>query len=194
VSHTHNLPAKIALLKVRQVTLYCKGEEEELSEDKYGELHGFMSDIHSLSRLNTSICWQQSSLNWLRDGDANSKYFLSVLASRRRRNSLCSIVVDGVLVEGVQPVRNVVCSHFANHFRAQRAARPGIGHLQFRQLSCMEGGSLIKPFFVNEFKAVVWDCDSFKSPGPDAINLGFIKDFWVEMKDDIVSGQHSGGI
>jgi hypothetical protein len=80
----------------------------------------------------------------------------SVLASRRHRNSLCSIVVDGVSVEGVQPVRNVVCSHFANHFRAQRVARPGIGHLQFRRLSCMEGGSLIKPFSVDEFKAAVW--------------------------------------
>jgi hypothetical protein len=76
VSHTHNLPAKIASLKVRQAALDCKGEEEELSEDEYGELHGIMSDIHSLSRLNTSICWQPSRLNWLRDGDANSKYFL----------------------------------------------------------------------------------------------------------------------
>jgi len=170
VSHTHNLPTKISSLKVRQAALDCK-REEELSEDEYGELHGIMSDIHSFSRLNTSICWQQSRLNWLRDGDANSKYFHSALASRRRRNSLCSIVVDGVLVEGVKPVLYVVCSHFVNHFRAQRAARPSIWHLQFSRLSCMEEGSLIKPFSVDEFKAVVWDCDTFKSSGPEAINI-----------------------
>nr|ABD28697.1 hypothetical protein MtrDRAFT_AC149204g1v2 [Medicago truncatula]ABN08490.1 hypothetical protein MtrDRAFT_AC157473g5v2 [Medicago truncatula] len=62
------------------------------------ELHGISTDIHSLSRLNTSICWQQSRLNWLRDGDANSKKFHSILTARRRLNSLSSISVDGVVV------------------------------------------------------------------------------------------------
>lgn len=64
--------------------------------------------------------------------------------------------------------------------------RPGVGHLQFRVLTCKEGSALIKPFSVDEVKAVVWDCDSFKSLGPDYINFGFIKDFWVELKDDIM--------
>lgn len=35
-------------------------------------------------------------------------------------------------------------------------------------------------------KAVVWDCDSFKCPGPDGVNFGFIKQFWVDMKEDIM--------
>jgi len=74
-SNTQNLPAKIDSLKNRQATLDSKGEEADLSEDELGELHGISTDIHSLSRLNTSICWQQSRINWLRDGDANSKVF-----------------------------------------------------------------------------------------------------------------------
>jgi len=48
-----------------------------------------------------------------------------------------------------------------------------------------EGGGLIKPFSVDEVKDAVWDCDSFKSPGPDRVNFGFIKDFWCELRDDI---------
>ncbi|MCI87589.1 cysteine-rich receptor-like protein kinase, partial [Trifolium medium] len=43
-------------------------------------------------------------------------------------------------------------------------ARPMVDDFQFRTLSFMEGGSLIKPFSVDEVKATVWDCDSFKSP------------------------------
>jgi len=39
---------------------------------------------------------------------------------------------------------------------------------------------------VEEVKAILWDCDSFKSSGPFCINLGFIKEFWQEMKDDIM--------
>jgi len=57
-SNTQNLPAKIDSLKNRQVAIDSKGEEADLSEDELGELHGILTDIHSLSRLNTSICWQ----------------------------------------------------------------------------------------------------------------------------------------
>jgi hypothetical protein len=129
VSHTHNFPEKIASLKARLAALDGKGEEEELSEDEIVELHGITSDIHSLSRLNTSICWQQSRLSWLREGDAISKYFHFVLSSRRRRNSLCSILVGGSLVEGVQLVRQAVFSHFAAHFQAQNVDRPVVDNL-----------------------------------------------------------------
>jgi hypothetical protein len=34
--------------------------------------------------------------------------------------------------------------------------------------------------------AAVWDCDSYKSSGPDGINFGFMKEFWPELKGDIM--------
>ncbi|MCH85138.1 cysteine-rich receptor-like protein kinase, partial [Trifolium medium] len=50
----------------------------------------------------------------------------------------------------------------------------------------MDRGSMTKPFTVDEVKAAVWDCGSFKSPGPDGINLGFFKDFWTELQGDVM--------
>ena len=70
LSHTHNLSGKIASLKERQAVIDEKGEDEDLSEEEVVELRGISSDIHSLSSLNTSICWQQSRINWLHEGDA----------------------------------------------------------------------------------------------------------------------------
>ena len=35
-------------------------------------------------------------------------------------------------------------------------------------------------------KAAVWDCDNFKSPGPDGISFGFIKFFWDMLKGDVM--------
>jgi len=146
VSHTHNLSGKIASLKDRKTALDGKGEKEELSEEESSELHGISSYIHSLSRLNTSICWQQSRLTWLREGDANSNYFHSVLSSRRRRNSLSSILVNRSLVEGVQPVRQAVFSHFAHHFQVHHISRPTVEDLQFQGLSFVEGAISLSLF------------------------------------------------
>jgi hypothetical protein len=50
--------------------------------------------------------------------------------------------------------------------------------LVFKQLNLVESGTLTRPFLEAEVKAAVWDCDSFKSPGPDGVNFGFFKDFW----------------
>ncbi|MCI40696.1 cysteine-rich receptor-like protein kinase, partial [Trifolium medium] len=35
-------------------------------------------------------------------------------------------------------------------------------------------------------KKAVWDCDSEKSPGPDGVSFGFIKDFWEDLKADFI--------
>lgn len=32
----------------------------------------------------------------------------------------------------------------------------------------------------------MWDCESFKSPGPDGISFGFLKDFWDLLKGDVM--------
>ncbi|MCI12989.1 endonuclease/exonuclease/phosphatase family protein, partial [Trifolium medium] len=39
---------------------------------------------------------------------------------------------------------------------------------------------------MEEVKAAVWDCDSYKSPEPNEINFGFIEEFWVDFIDDIM--------
>jgi hypothetical protein len=94
--------------------------------------------------------------------------------------------MNGFVVEGVHPVRQAVFSHYASDFQPHHAQRPSIDGLQFRGFSFAEGGGLIKPFSVEEVKAAIWDYDSFKSPGPDGINFGFFKDFWIDLKEDIM--------
>jgi hypothetical protein len=105
LTHSHNLSSRIDSLKVRLSALDLKGEAESLSEVELEDLHGVTADLHSLSRLQASISWQQSRSRWFKEGDANSKYFHSMLASRRRGNSISSVQVDGITLEGVHHIR-----------------------------------------------------------------------------------------
>jgi len=165
-----------------------KGGSGDLSGEKIEELHGFSDELFSLSlsRIHSSICWQQSRIHWLREGDANSKFFHGIMSNRHIRNSISFFFSNGGLVEGVQNVRSAVFDHFSTHFQPSTAPRPSMEELHFRILNHRNGAALIKPFCLEDVKAAVWDCDNFKCPGPDGVNTGFIKEFWDILKDDMM--------
>jgi len=143
-------------------------------------LHELSISLHSLSRVQTSKRWQQARLK------ANPKFFHDVMSSRRRCNSIQLLHVNGSQIQGVQNVREAVFDHFSSHFRKTTVERSGVESLRFRQLSLVEVGSLIRPFLLEEVKQAIWDCDSYKSPGPDGVSFGFIKQFWSILKGDFM--------
>lgn len=121
-----------------------------LSDAEVKDFHVLYDELHSLSWVNSSICWQQSRLNWLREGGANSKFFHNIMSSRRRRNDISSILVDGVPVEELPLVRGAFffLSHFAARFKAILEDRPGVENLGFHTLSHGDSVELIKCFFI----------------------------------------------
>jgi hypothetical protein len=108
------------------------------------------------------------------------------MSSQWRVNVIITIYVGGIRVKGVSNVKESVFSHFADHFRNVNMTCPRDTYLNFCTLSYMEGVTLVKPFCFEEVKATVWDCHNFKCPGPDGVNFVIIKEFLIDMKDDIV--------
>jgi hypothetical protein len=175
MQHTRNIDGKITTVKNQISVLNSKAELSALLDEELVEVHDLSMHLHSLARVQNSINWQNSRLNWLKDGDANSKNFHGAMSGRRHHNSINMVSVDGLMVEGVHNVRSAVFHHFSTHFKSLGAVRPNIGGLQFRKL-----------FSQDEVKQAIWDCDSYKSPGPDGISFGFIKEFWELLKDDFI--------
>ena len=163
-----------------------KGEQEVLSEDELVELRDKTFELHYMAMINTSICWQQSWLLWLQEGDTNSKYFHSVMAGRRQGNTISSLTVDGGLVEDVNPVHEAVYNYFLTHFMAPEVVRPSVEGMEFCNIDQSDCVNLVRPFTIDEVKTAVWDSDRYKSPRPDGVNFGFIKDFWLEICGDVM--------
>jgi hypothetical protein len=108
------------------------------------------------------------------------------MSCRRLVNAIYTIDVGGVSVEDVSNVRMAVFNHFSNHYKATEVVHPRATDLHFRTLSIREWAAITKPFSMEELKNTVWDCDSYKCPSPDSGNFGFIKDFWLDMKEDLM--------
>ncbi|XP_024632722.1 uncharacterized protein [Medicago truncatula] len=184
--HTKNIEGKILEVNNRISSLDTKGEEFDLLEAETKEIRELSIELHSLSHVHTIMNWQKAGMNWVKEGDANSKFFHNMMSNRQRRNPLHLLHVDGVIVEGVQNIRIAVFNHFASHYSSSDVVRPGIQGLNFRKLTYAQAGNLVRPFSLEEVKHAIWDCESLKSPVPDGINVGFIKDYWHELKDDLM--------
>ena len=172
--------------KEKMYVLDTKAEVVDLQEAEVIELRELSVALQSLARKHNNFQWQKSRVNWLNEGDANSKFFHNYMSNRRRHNAINVVSVDGRAVEGVHGIRATVFNYFSNHFKSRGAAWPGVDELNFRKLSFVEAGMLVKSFSMEEVKQVVWDCDSYKSLGPDGVSFGFIKEFWNLLKDDLI--------
>ena len=95
-------------MKNRIAILDNKAEGTTLIEEEEEELHDLSVNMHSLARAQNSIKWQMSRMNWLKEGDANTKFFHGYMSSRRRHNAINVVSVDGVSVDGVQNIRAAV--------------------------------------------------------------------------------------
>jgi len=71
--HVQNINGKIMEIKNCIVVLDEKGETEALQEAEVEELHNLSFKSHSSARVQNSINWQKSRMNWLQEGDANTK-------------------------------------------------------------------------------------------------------------------------
>jgi hypothetical protein len=173
--HVQNLEGRMLEIKNKMSVLDVKAENVALQTDEASELRELSLTLHTLARLQNSMNWQKSRLNWLKEGDANSKIFHSYMSYRRRQNAINVVSVEGGTVEGVHNIRETVFHHFSSHFKNRGAARPSVDGLNFCKLSCVETGILTESFSLEEVKQAVWDCGSYKSPGPDGVSFGFIK-------------------
>ncbi|GAU21951.1 hypothetical protein TSUD_110910 [Trifolium subterraneum] len=170
--------------------LDLKGEESLLSDEEVKERREISAHMFSLSRVECSISWQNSRTKWLMEGDVNSKFFHALANSRGRKKLIVILDVNGEQVEGVQGIRTTIFDNFSNHFKSSRISRPDVGNLEFKSISEVEANMLVASFGEEEVRQAVWDCDSFKSPGPDDVNFGFINEFWQDLKADFLRFFH----
>jgi hypothetical protein len=194
-SHTQNLVGRIKEAKEELNRLEIKGESVGLLEEEILTKREKAAQIYKLSNLNCSIQWQKSRIRWLKEGDANTSYFHGCINKRRRENEILSLEWNGRQLKGVEEIKNAIVDHFQNHF-SERGSRPLPINVNFKRINSTDKDEMVQEFSEEEVRQAVLDCESSKSPGPDGVNFGFVKEFWDDIKADfmrVMNEFHSHG-
>lgn len=94
-------------------------------------------------------------------------------------NNIASLTrEDGMVVKDHNEISNVAKFYFDNLYSGSNVELDEVINHVPLYLSSDDNFSLLAPFSIDEFKNVLFQMDSNKSPSPDGLNPTFYKKFW----------------
>ncbi|XVE88638.1 hypothetical protein DITRI_Ditri19aG0085600 [Diplodiscus trichospermus] len=134
--------------------------------------------LWSLHRAEERVWLQKSRLKWAQEGDKNTAFFHMVASARRRSNWINQIVVQGNSLSEPKEIKEGVAAHFENHFNKRMAVELVELNCSLKKLEESSKNDLERPFSCGEILEAVNDYGQSKAPGPDGLNLDFIRSNW----------------
>ncbi|KAL6144500.1 hypothetical protein ACLB2K_055192 [Fragaria x ananassa] len=163
---------------------------EEVDHNAVRELTNTLSDLWSSEEL----YWKQRSrVNWLKNGDSNTRFFHLSTIQRRQANQIQRLKNDQDLwVEEESGLRMEVESYFHNLFTS-------VGNRNWSSIleqipssvSLEMNEELIKRIDIEEVKAAAFQLGDFKAPGPDGFGGLFYHNFWETVHSTVNSAAMS---
>ncbi|MCI01142.1 LINE-1 reverse transcriptase like, partial [Trifolium medium] len=177
--------SKISSLTEKIKELEIRGESYELTEEEKRCRVDCCEALWLLLKSEESIHFQRARSRWLKEGDANTRFFHACVKGRQRMNAIVALKKGEGWIENPSSIKEEIVSYFANHFAEEEWNRPTLDGINFPTLSLDEAGRLDDGFQEEEIRRVVFDSDGNKSPGPDGFNGEFFKASWEVVKGDL---------
>jgi hypothetical protein len=136
---------------------------------------------------------QRARVNWMRAGDANTKFFHVKASSRRRKNFIATIAGEGEIATEHQHKANMIKAFFDTLIGSAPSPTTAIDWpaLQLPQLDLSE---LDAPFSADEVRQAIADIPADRAPGPDGFSGGFFKAAVNIILPDLLSALNRNGL
>ena len=145
------------------------------------------NEFAEISR-NEEIAWRQRSrVQWLKQGDKNTKYFQLMATSHKRFNTIDKLEVEGVIISESEEIMNEVVSFYQKLYKESEQWRPHFNLQGSESISVEEKEWLQRQFEEDEVLETLKFCSSDKAPGLDGFPMSFYQSFWEMLKEDLLS-------
>ncbi|KAJ9535362.1 hypothetical protein OSB04_un001524 [Centaurea solstitialis] len=130
---------------------------------------------------------QRSKIQWLKEGDGNTRYFHSVVKSRGNKGWVNEIED----LEGNRFMGAAVPQQFVSHFKKMLGTSEDVvsildpDELFVKKLSSQQAELMIRPVDDKEIKEAIFGIDDLKAPGPDGYSSRFYKKAWPIVGSDV---------
>lgn len=137
---------------------------------------------------NEEIAWRQRSrIQWLKNGDKNTKYFHRMATVHRRFNTIDTIEGGGDTIIDADTIKMTIQNYYQNLYSETENWRPDFNLQDFTTINREEQEWLQRRFEEEEVLQCIKLCASDKAPGPDGFSMGFYRKFWSVLKSDIMN-------
>lgn len=153
---------------------YSISESRALSNEESQCNSQVRLELSSMLRQEELFWKQRSRITWLKEGDANTKYFHLIANGRRNKNFIPRICHNGSWVEGNSNLGRIFSDHFGNFLRKPRLFHFLLDwqhlfeHREYVDLTYLE-----QPFSAEEIKQALFDLGADKAPGLDGFPMLF---------------------
>ncbi|KAK6162264.1 hypothetical protein DH2020_002105 [Rehmannia glutinosa] len=145
----------------------------------WGEWDRVKGKLNEEYRLEELFWKQKSRINWLKEGDKNSKFFHAFTMQRRKKNCILRLVDDNLIVcEGETETENIVTKFYKKLFTSEGIfGSNDILDVITHSITTQMDKDLVAPVDEAEIKRAIFNMNPYKAPGPDGMPLIFFPAF-----------------
>lgn len=181
--HSNLVDARNALLS------FQAGMDPNSHSDVFEEEKLLAQRFQSALKSEELFLKQKSRVAWLKDGDANNRFFFQACKGRWNKNKILSIQDDdGNVASNHKDMSSVAVNFFTNLMGSDSEVSPYPEDLDVPQLSDDQIEDLSRPFSDDD----IWSCFKHmaknKSPGPDGLTVEFFIASWNIIGSDVCRG------
>ncbi|CAM8982176.1 unnamed protein product [Rhodiola kirilowii] len=143
-------------------------------------------------RLREEILWRQRSrVEWLREGDRNTRYFHAKATQRKKSNKISKLQnEEGTWISDERQLGGIIRDYFTNLFSSSRSQTQGDDDYSYgciqRKITPEMSEKLCEPVSKIEVQAAVFQMSPLKAPGPDGFHALFYQKFWSILKETVI--------
>jgi hypothetical protein len=165
---------------------------EELGGQDLGigssEMRGLRQRMDELLYCEELMWLQRSCINWLKEGDQNTKYFHRKAAGRAKKNTIKLLRKhDGQTTKDRMEIEIMATKIFKELYTANPEVNPNqLAELFEAKITEEMNGELCKVFTEEEINNAMFQIGSLKASGPDGFPAQFFQRNWEVLRGDII--------